>query len=545
MFDYIIVGAGSAGCVLANRLSENADLKICLIEAGEEDNSPLIHTPAGLIAIVPRKGKYNWGFETVPQPELHHRCGFQPRGKGLGGSSSINAMVYIRGHRLDYDDWAALGNQGWDYQSVLPYFKKSECFVDGENEFHGSQGGLSVSHLLNRSTVSEAFVNAAGECQIPFNTDFNGNDQLGVGYYHVTQRNGERCSAAKAFLHPIRHRSNLTVITAAQALDLIIDNHRAIAIRYAQNKMIDTLYAKHEIILASGAFGSPTILQRSGIGDPDALAAAGVKLKHRLPGVGANLQDHLDITLSFSSHTKDTFGLSAKGIQNLFNGLLDYRRNRSGMLTSNFAEAGAFLKTIPQLDRPDIQLHFVRAVAEDHGRSITTQHGYSCHICQLRPKSRGTVRLRPNHPFDDPLIDPNYLGDAADLEVLVQGVKLTRKILEAPALRTHLKSERLGAGVVTDGEITHFIRDKADTIYHPVGTCKMGQDAQAVVDQRLRVHGMQGLRVVDASIMPTLVGGNTNAPTIMIAEKASEMILSDLQPTLADIPSSPQSHSPS
>lgn len=536
-YDYIIVGGGSAGCVLANRLSADPDNRVCLLEAGPRDWNPLIRIPAGIILLMWGK-VFNWGFRTEPQKRLNGRRIFWPRGKTLGGSSAVNAMCYTRGAPADYDGWAAQGNRGWSYRDLLPHFKACENFEAGANEFHGSGGGYNVAEPRHRCPLNEAFLAAASECGLPRNDDFSGASDEGVGYYHVAQKDGRRCSNAQAFLHPVAKRPNLTVLTRTRALSLLMEGKRAVGVvvKKGRNVRPFELRATREVVLAAGAINSPQLLLLSGIGPRTEIQPHGITLRHELPGVGRNLQDHLNVTLIHRERTRHSLSLNPRwlltsGIKALAQYFFGGRR---GWLASNVAESGGFAKLQPGDEVCSLQFHFLAVIEQNHGRSLWNTfkyHGYSLHVCDLRPHSRGNIGLHNANPSADARIDPNYLAAEPDLEHLVAAVKVGRRLLDAEAFAPYRRDEfRPGAAVTSDADIRAFIRAEADTIYHPVGSCKMGSDALAVVDDRLRVHGIDGLRVVDASIMPTLVGSNTNAPTTAIADKGAAMILADQAP---------------
>ncbi len=534
-FDYVIVGGGSAGSTLAARLSEDKDASVCLLEAGGDGNGILVRAPAGVVAMLPGQPVKinNWAFQTVPQPGLKGRKGYQPRGKALGGSSAINAMLYVRGQSQDYDGWADKGCDGWDWNSVLPYFKKSENNERGGDDMHGNDGPLHVSNQREMRPITQAFIQAGEELQHRRREDFNTGDNEGVGTYQVTQfhgseKNGERCSAAAAYLFPVMGRPNLTVLTKVHATRILFDGKRATSVAYRAGKAEKSVTARREVLVCGGAFGSPQLLQLSGVGRADDIRRHGIDMIHDLPGVGQNLQDHLDLVLGYKTKDTDNFGLGLTGTVNLLRHIVKWARSGKSMIATPFAEGGAFLKTDAGLDRPDIQLHFVISVVDDHARKLHLGYGYSCHICKLRPESRGEVFLQSADPTAPPGIDPKYLSDPRDLETMIEGAKMTRAILQAPAMAKYRHKELFGVhDNMTDDDWEALVRSRSDTIYHPVGTCKMGNDDMAVVDPTLKVHGLEGLRVIDASVMPTLVSGNTNAPTIMIAEKAADMIKAD------------------
>jgi choline dehydrogenase len=532
-FEYIIVGSGSAGSVLANRLSADPACTVLLLEAGGSDNSLLIRMPAGIARL--GTPEFNWLYETVPQPAMKGRSMFWPRGRTLGGSSSINAMVYIRGQAADYDRWRQLGNAGWSYDDVLPFFRKAEHNERFYDEFHGSDGPLNVGERPYTNVLSKIFVEAAQQAGIPLNGDFNGASQYGCGLYQVTQKKGERWSAARAYLYPAANRPNLKIVTGAQATCVRIEQGRAIGVDYVYEGQLVTARVEREVVLAAGAINSPHLLLLSGIGPAEELHLAGIRAVHDLPGVGKNLQDHINVNIVRAARQKVTLDGMSRGLASL-RVALQFSLFKNGPGTSNVAEAGAFVSSRGDAQTPDIQYHFIPAQVVNHGRTILDGHGVTLHACCLRPESRGEIRLARADPLTPPLIDPNYLASGYDLKILLAGIRQGRAILAASPFQPFLADERIpGVALASDAELEDFIRTTAETEYHPVGTCKMGGDPMAVVDERLRVHGIQSLRVIDASIMPTLISGNTNAPTIMIGEKGAAMMLEDASTAIAGV----------
>jgi choline dehydrogenase len=526
-FDYIIVGAGSAGCVLANRLSASGKHTVLLLEAGPRDSNIWIHVPLGYGRLF-KDTTVNWMYQTEPEPGLGGRTIFQPRGKVLGGSSSINGLLYVRGQHEDYDRWRQLGNTGWGFDDVLPYFKAAEDQQRGADEFHGSGGPLPVSDSRHPDPLSATFIKAAAESGIPENPDFNGATQEGAGWFQTTTRRGRRASTARSYLRPVRRNGNLRVETAALAQRIVFDGRRAVAVDYTQGGAAKSARARKEILISGGAYNSPQLLQLSGVGPADLLKRYGIDVVLDAPGVGHDLQDHMQVRIV----TRCTQRITLNDIVNspfrkIMTGL-QYAAFRRGPLTIAAGTSGAFFKTNPRLATPDVQIHFLPFSTDKMGEKLHAYSGFSASVCQLRPESRGSLRIRSADPSAAPEIRINYLATETDRAANVEGLKILRKILQAPALRAYTAEEvEPGATVATDEELLDFCRLRGSTVYHPTSTCRMGNDPLAVVDQRLRLRGLEGLRVVDGSVMPDLVSGNTNAAIIMIAEKASRMILED------------------
>jgi choline dehydrogenase len=526
-FDYIIVGAGSAGCVLANRLSADGRHSALLLEAGPKDTNIWIHVPLGYGKLFKEK-TVNWMYQTEPEPGLGGRQVFQPRGKVLGGSSSINGLLYVRGQHEDYDRWRQRGNVGWGYDDVLPYFKKAENQQRGDDDYHGVGGPLSVSDWRHADPLSEAFVKAAVESGIPFNPDFNGATQEGAGFFQTTTRRGRRASSAFAYLRPAKNRSNLHIETSALARRVIFEGRRAVAVEYLQNGAVRTARARNEIVLSGGAYNSPQLLQLSGVGPAELLKTHGIEVVLDAPGVGNDLQDHLQVRIITRCAQRITLNdIVNHPVRRVLAGL-QYAAFRKGPLTIAAGTSGAFFKTNPRLATPDIQIHFIPFSTDKMGENLHPYSGFTASVCQLRPESRGSLKIRSADPAAPPEIRINYLATETDRTAFIDGIRILRKILAAPALKAYCSEEVYpGSKVTSDDDVLEFCRQTGSTVYHPTSTCRMGSDPLAVVDQRLRVRGIEALRVVDASIMPDLMSGNTNAPTIMIAEKASDMILQD------------------
>lgn len=531
MYDFVIVGAGSAGCVLANRLSADPNTRVCLIEAGGRGRNPLIHIPLGL-AFLARVKSVNWGYNTAPEGNLRNRRLYWPRGRTLGGSSAINAMIYMRGHRADYEGWEQAAGADWGWERARQLFLRMEGNKTLSDEHHNTDGPLKVCDLPTVNPMSTAFVKAATQCQYPHNRDFNGATQDGVGIYQVTQHKGKRCSSARAFLDPVRHRPNLTIETGAQVERVMFENRRAVGVALEGREI--KVNPGGEVILSGGAINSPQLLMLSGIGPAHALSRHGIEVIQDAPEVGENLADHLDITVMSATKGRQPIGIAPSYVPRALIAAWQFLTRNTGELTSNAAEAGGFVKSDPTRDRPNLQFHFIPAYLHDHGRRTSWGYGVTLHVCDLLPKSRGRITLASADPRAAARIEANYLSHPDDLHVLLDGLKIARRIMAAPGLASHIKAEIVpGADVQSDAELVEDIRARAETIYHPVGTCRMGQDAASVVDPQARVRGVTGLRVVDASVMPSIIAGNTNAPTMMIAENVADMILKNRDATIA------------
>jgi choline dehydrogenase len=526
MYDFVVVGGGSAGCVIASRLSEDPQNKVLLLEAGPNDNHPMVHMPGGAAEVL-KSNKMNWQMHSLPQRQLNNRRIYIPRGKVLGGSSSLNGMVYIRGHRHDYDHWASLGNAGWSYADVLPYFKRSEDNIRGASAYHGSGGGLKVSDAPFVHELFDRFIQAGTELGYPLTDDFNGQQQEGFARYQATLRNGRRCSSAAAFLtKEVRARLNLTIISGAEVTRLMLSGNKVVGVEYQRGRKLEQAGVKREVVLSAGAIKSPQILQVSGIGRREDLESVGITVRKELPGVGYNLQEHLDVVVNYTCTKPITMNAAATQIPLQIKTALEYFILNKGIATCNMIEAGSFVKSSVDQLVPDIQMHFIPIMMFGLIEPIPKQHGVTFHACNLRPDSRGSIKPASADPLEAPLVDFNFLDTERDWKIMQRCYEMTRDLALASAWDGLLGQTIRPEAVLSDEQrIREFISKFSDSVYHPVGSCKMGSDEMAVVDSQLRVHGMEGLRVADASIMPTLVGGNTNAPSIMIGEKCADMIL--------------------
>jgi choline dehydrogenase-like flavoprotein len=526
-FDYIIVGAGTAGCVLANRLTSSGRHRVLLLEAGGEDRNIWIHIPLGYGKLF-TDARVNWLYDSEPEPELNNRRLIQPRGKVLGGSSSINGLLYIRGQPEDFDHWRQLGNSGWSFEDVLPYFRRAEDQERGEDPLHGIGGPLAVSNVSEPHPLCDAFIEAAQQTGFPRNDDFNGPTQEGAGYFQLTARNGRRWSTAVGYLRPARRRPNLKVAANALTTRILLSGRRAVGVEYRQSDATHVAHASGEVILAAGAFNSPQMLQLSGIGPGRLLQSLGIDVIADMPGVGADLQDHLQVRFIYRCSERCTINDMMSSVRGRVAAGLRYLLLRKGFLTVGAGYAGGFFRTDPAAATPDVQVHFILFSADSVGKQLHSYPGFIASVCQLRPESRGTVSIKSPDPRQPPAIQPRYLTAPADRDVVVKGMRLLRRIMTRPALERYVAAEQApGPQRTSDADLLAFARETGATVFHPTSTCRMGSDLTAVVDERLRVHGIEHLRVVDGSIMPTVVSGNTNAAIVMIAEKGADMILQD------------------
>ncbi|HKS60809.1 MAG TPA: choline dehydrogenase [Xanthobacteraceae bacterium] len=526
-FDYIVVGAGSAGCVLANRLSASGRHRVLVLEAGGEDRNIWIHVPIGYAKLF-ADAKNNWLYSSEPELECAGRSIIQPRGKVLGGSSSINGLLYIRGQAEDFDHWRQLGNAGWSFTDVLPYFRRAEDQQRGEDELHGVGGPLAVRDVSEGHPLCDAFIDACEQAGLPRTDDFNGPSQEGAGYFQLTTRNGRRWSTARGYLKPARKRGNVAVVANALTTRLLFEGRRAVGVEYIKDGGKHVARANAEVIVSGGAFNSPQLLQLSGVGPADLLQQHGIAVVADMKGVGADLQDHYQARFNYRGTTRNTINDMMGSVVGRVAAGLRYALLRKGFLTIGAGYAGGFFKTDPSLPTPDVQFHFILFSADSVGQKLHPWPGFLTSVCQLRPESRGFVRIKSADPAQAPAIQPRYLTAQVDRDVMVAGMKLIRRVMGQPAMARYIDEELMpGAKVQTDAELLEFARQKGTTVFHPTSTCRMGSDVTAVVDERLRVHGFDGLRVADASIMPTVVSGNTNAACVMIGEKASDMILED------------------